>query len=137
MAAGIGILGIMGEHAKVDVTAIFPLERIVKQEIGVGRHVLLFQTDNHSLLPMALDLGFVGRRIDRLDLGAGSLDLDLHGKVLNRAGRVFLGIEVVEVAYHLAVTLKNLGVFDLHFLFLLRLDGKDANLEEALPGILE
>ena len=59
--AVIGVLGIMGEHAQVDVTAIFSLERIVKQEVGVGRHVLLLQAHHHSLLAVALDLGLVGR----------------------------------------------------------------------------
>ena len=44
---------------------------------------------------------------------------------------------MVEVPDHFAVTLEDLGVLDFHLLFLFWLDGKDANLEQALPGILE
>ena len=44
---------------------------------------------------------------------------------------------MVEVPDHFAVTLEDLGVLDFHLLFLLWLDGKNANLEQALPGILE
>ena len=43
-------------------------------------------------------------------------------------------IEVVKVPDHFSVTLQNLSVVDLHFLFLLWLDQEDSHLEELWPA---
>ena len=42
---------------------------------------------------------------------------------------------MIEVPNHPAIPRKNLGILDLHFLFLARLDGEDPHLEKALAGI--
>ena len=125
------------EHAQVDIASALVLEGVIEEKVGVGRHVLLFQANDHASLAVALDLGLVGRGIDRFDFRFGSFQVDLHGQVLDWLGGVFLGVEVVKVPDHFAVPLQNLSVVDLHFLFLPWFDREDSHLEEALTGVFE
>ncbi|OPZ80408.1 MAG: hypothetical protein BWY77_01090 [bacterium ADurb.Bin431] len=123
-----------GEQAAVDRLAAGRAEE--ELEIGI-RLDRLFLIADHSVTGVAAaDLHLMAGGVDRAD-GFRVRDVHFNRNAVERGGRVFLGVEGIEVLDQAVVALQQLGIAQADVFFSARRNGKNAHPVEPLAAVFE
>jgi len=122
------------QQVEADIMRILRGEEQLEVRVGAG--IAGLETDHRVLRAVARDLDGVTRRVQRRDRPAAR-QIHLDRDCLDRGGRELLRVQRIGVRHEAIVAAQQLRVLELNPLLAQRLNWEDADLEQALPGVLQ